>query len=87
MIPKRAVQKAPPEPLQVDLSLSFRFGDAPEEKVTVLDQQPVPMVGSVFDNRERIMRSFIGHLLKAGLKQPKVMREILPVLKIFGARG
>lgn len=71
------------EPLEVDLTLSFRFGDAPEDKVTVIDNRRVPMVGSVFDAREVLMRQFVRLLAKAAISQPKVLGEIVPALKLI----
>ena len=71
------------EPLEVDLTVSFRFGDEPDDKVTVIENRRVPMVGSVFDSRDAMMRGFVKLLLKAGFTQPKVLREILPSLKLI----
>ena len=74
------------EPLEVDLTVSFRFGDEPRDKVTVIDNRRVPMVGSVFDSRDALVRGFVRMLLKAGISQPKVLAELLPALK-FIRRG
>ena len=74
------------EPLEVDLTVSFRFGDEPRDKVTVIDNRRVPMVGSVFDSRDTVVRGFVRMLLKAGISQPKVLSELLPALK-FIRRG
>lgn len=79
---KRPSRKAQP-PLDVDLTLVFRFGDAPEDQVTVLDQQRVPMVDSVFASRDVIQRHFVKLLLKAAVAQPRVMSEILPLAKLL----
>lgn len=74
------------EPLDVDLTLVFRFGDEPNDKVTVLDNRRVPMVGSIFDSRDAVMRGFVKYMLKAGLTQPKVLGEVLPALKLLRRR-
>lgn len=74
------------EPLDVELSVSFRFGDAPEDRVTVIDQRHVPMVGSVFESRDVLVRSFVRLLLKAGVSQPRVLGEIIPALKLLRRR-
>ena len=66
------------------LSLKVRFGEASGETVTLMDDRRVPMVNSVFDNRDRILRAFTTLLLRASLSQPKVMREIVPALRLFG---
>ena len=75
---------APETPLEVRLSLKVRFGEGTSETVTMIDDRRVPMVSSVFDNRDRILRAFTMLLLRASLSQPKVMREILPALRLLG---
>lgn len=72
------------EPLEVRLSLKVRFGDAPDESVVLMKDRQVPMVDSVFQNRDRILRGFTMLLLKASLAQPKVVREVFPALKLMG---
>lgn len=79
----KAKEKGSEEPLEVDLTLVFRFGDEPGDAVTVIDNRRVPMVGSVFDSRDAVMRGFVKHMLKAGLSQPKVLGEVLPALKLL----
>lgn len=79
----KAKEKGGEEPLEVDLTLVFRFGDEPGDAVTVIDNRRVPMVGSVFDSRDTVMRGFVKHMLKAGLSQPKVLGEVLPALKLL----
>lgn len=71
------------EPLEVDLTLAFRFGDEPKDTVTVINNRRVPMIGSIFDSRDAIMRGFVRHLIKAGLSQPKVLSEVVPALKLL----
>lgn len=70
------------EPLDVDLTVSFRFGDAPEDRVTMIDNRRIPMVNSVFDSRDAVMRGFIKLLVKAAAMQPKVLAEVVPLLKV-----
>ena len=74
------------EPLEVDLTLVFRFGDEPKDAVTVIDNRRVPMVGSIFDSRDAILRGFVRNMLKAGMTQPKVLAEVLPALKLLRRR-
>jgi hypothetical protein len=76
---KKARRREPP--LDVDLSVTFRFGEAPEDRVTVIDQRRVPMMGSVFDSRDAVMRGFIKLLMKAAVMQPKVLGEVVPLFK------
>jgi len=66
-----------PEPLDVSLTVRFNYGERPEDAVTVIDDRRIPMVGSVFANRDRIIRSFVGLLLRTGLREPSVAKKIL----------
>lgn len=66
-----------PQPLDVSLTVRFNFGETPEEALTVIDDRRIPMVGSVFANRDRIIRGFVSLLLKTGLRDAKVARKIL----------
>lgn len=87
MLSRRAQRaKAAKEPLDVDLTVAFRFGDEPGDKVTVIDNKRVPMVGSVFDSRDVLVRGFVKMLLKAGLTQPKVLSEVLPAVRLLTRR-
>ncbi|MGQ0618826.1 MAG: hypothetical protein ACT4QA_02740 [Panacagrimonas sp.] len=80
-------QAAAQEPLEVQVTLAFRFGDEPADRVVMIDHRSIPMVGTVFDSRDAIARNFTKLLLKAGLTQPKVLRELVPVLKILQRRA
>lgn len=79
--PRRTRRKQ--EPLEVRVSLDFVFGDKPDERVTMLDDRKVPFVGTVYDNRDRIMRNFVLLLLRAGATQPKVISELVPAVKLL----
>jgi hypothetical protein len=71
------------EPMDLQLSLRMNFGDKPDDAITVMDNANIPLVGSVFDSRDRIMRAFAMTMLKVGLAQPRVARELFPFLKIL----
>lgn len=71
------------EPLEVRLSLRVTFGDGPGEAVQMLDDQRVPLVGSVFENRDRILRAFSMQMLRAGVRQPMVIKEIFPAYRLL----
>lgn len=71
------------EPLDVRLTFKVNFGETPADAVTVMNDRRVPMVNSVFDNRDRIIRSFAMTLLRVGLAQPKVVSEVFPTLKLL----
>jgi hypothetical protein len=76
-------RRAAKAPLEVRLSLKVRFGEEPDESVVLMQDRRVPMVNSVFENRDRILRSFTLLLLRASMSQPKVMREVIPALRLF----
>lgn len=86
MIPK-ALRRKPKEPLEINLTLSFNYGDTPQDRVTVVDGKNIPLVGSVFASRDRILRAFTKLLIKSGISQPKVMDELLPVLRVLKRRA
>lgn len=71
------------EPLDVDLTVTFRFGDEPGDKVTMIDNRRVPLVGNIFDSRDAVVRGFVKLLLKAGLTQPRVLGELVPAFKLI----
>lgn len=71
------------EPLEVKLTLRYRFGDEPDDTVTVMNDRAIPMVDSVFKNRDRIVRAFAMTLVRAGVTKPKVVRELVPGLRLL----
>ena len=75
-----------PQPVDVQLTLKMNFGDKPSDAITVIDDRRVPMVGSIFQYRDRIVRSFALLLVRTGLAQPKVARELFPALKLLRRR-
>lgn len=64
-------------PMEVILTFKMNFGDVPGDATTLIDRRRVPLVGSVFDNRDRIAREFLRLMLKAGARQPRVVRRLL----------
>lgn len=65
------------EPLEVILTFKMNLGDRPSDAMTLIEERRVPLVGSVFENRDRILREFLRLLMKAGTRQPAVMRRLL----------
>ena len=63
--------------MDVILTLKINFGDSPGDAVTLVDEARVPLVGSVFENRDRIAREFLRLLLKASSRQPRVLKTLL----------
>ena len=66
------------DPLDVQLTVRFKFGAEAEDQVTVINNRSVPMVGSVIANRDRILKGFVNLLIRTALKQPRVARELAP---------
>lgn len=67
------------QPMEVILTVKMNFGDHPRDAMTLMHERRVPLVGSVFDNRDRIAREFLRMMVKAGARQPAIMR------RMFGA--
>jgi hypothetical protein len=76
MIAKRLKRRRPP-PLEVELTVVMNLGDGPQDAVTLVDERRVPLVGSVFANRDRIARSFLRLIASSPLRSRNVMRKIL----------
>ena len=66
------------DPLEVVLTFKMNFGDTPGDSLTLVDERRVPLVGSVFENRDRIAREFLRLLVKAGLRRPTRMLQRSP---------
>ncbi len=84
---KRRTRKHEPrlrkgDPLEVELTVSFKFGDEPGDIKTPIRDRRVPMVDSVFKSRDRIIKTFVGLLVKTGLSTPKVAAQIWPITRI-----
>ncbi|MDN5873737.1 MAG: hypothetical protein L0H29_05075 [Sinobacteraceae bacterium] len=71
------------EPLDVELTVEFIFGDEPDERVTMIDQRHIPMVNDVFEVKDTVLRQFILLMLRAGATQPKVVAEVVPAIKLL----
>jgi hypothetical protein len=56
--------------MEVWLTFKVNFGGEPGDAVTLMDNQRVPLAGSVFENRDRIARGLVEMLIKAGSLRP-----------------
>lgn len=81
----REARRKREEPLEVRLSVRYRFGEAPEDQVTMVNDRPIPMVGSVFRHRDAIVRNFAFMTLRAGVHSPSALAELLPPLRWLGS--
>lgn len=76
-------RRRPREPLDVRLTLKVNFGETADDAVTVMNERRVPMVNSVFEHRDRIIRTFAMTLLRVGMAQPKVVSEVFPAFRLL----
>ena len=74
------------EPLDIQMTLKFKFGSEPADVITVMDNKNVPLVGSIFEHRDRLVRAFTTLLVKNSLSSPKVIRELFPALRALRRR-
>lgn len=81
--PPRKSRRKLREPLDVRVTFKINFGSEPADAVTVMHERRVPMVNSVFEHRDRIIRTFAMSLMRVGLAQPTVVREVFPAMKLL----
>lgn len=74
------------EPLDIQLTVRFNFGAEPSDVITVMDNKTVPLVGSIFEHRDRLVRAFTSLLVKNSLSSPRVIRELFPVFRALRRR-
>lgn len=73
---KRA--KRSPNPVEIQLTMAVNFSDDPDEAITVVDNRELRMVGSALKYRDKAIRFTLFNIVKAGMMQPSVAREIAP---------
>lgn len=66
------------KPLDIRLTMRVRFGDQPEEQVTVVNDRRLKLVGSAFQYRDRAINFLVYEVLRAGARQPKVYGGMAP---------
>ncbi|RZO85988.1 MAG: hypothetical protein EVA65_03370 [Oceanococcus sp.] len=69
------------EPLKVNLTVAVRFGEDDEDRVVLLDDREVHMIGSIFRYRDKIARYTVTGLFRAAMLQPKVAAKLVPALR------
>lgn len=72
--------RAERDPLEINLTLVIRTGPDPVDRFTIMNNRKIPMVGSVFEYRNRIQRFVVRALLKVASSSPAVYREVAPGL-------
>ncbi len=71
------------EPLHLRLTVAVRFGEEEDDRVVLLDDREITMVGSIFRYRDRIARFMVTGLFRAAMLQPKVAARLLPGLRML----
>jgi hypothetical protein len=66
------------KPLDIRLTMRVRFGEQPEEQVTVVNNRRLRLVGSAFKYRDRAVNFLVYEVLRAGARQPKVYGGLAP---------
>lgn len=61
-----------PDKLDLQLSFSVRYGDAPDEQVVFMDERDMKMVGNLFQYRDKILGHLGKSLVKVAMLQPKI---------------
>ncbi|HEX4896049.1 MAG TPA: hypothetical protein VFV11_06950 [Solimonas sp.] len=75
------------EPLDVNLTVRLNFGAGDSDHVDVIHDRRIPMVGSVLANRDRILRGFLGLLMRTAFTQPRVARELFPMTRLLSRKS
>ena len=66
------------KPLDIRLTMRVRFGEAPNEQVTVVNDRRLKLIGSAFQYRDRAINFLVYEVLRAGARQPKVYGGLAP---------
>ncbi len=74
-------------PLEVRLTVVVAFGPEEDDRVTVIEDRRLWMVGSIFQYRDRAARLAMATLIRAALMQPKVAAKIMPGLASIASRA
>lgn len=75
------------KPLELRLTVVVAFGPEDDDRVTVIDDRKVWMVGSIFQYRDRVARLAMATLIRAALMQPKMASKIMPGLASIAQRA
>ena len=75
------------DPLEVRLTVVVNFGEEEEDRVTVIEDRKIWLVGSLFAYRDRVGKLALATLIRAALMQPKVSAKILPGLSSLAQRA
>lgn len=66
------------KPLDIRMTMRVRFGQEPDEEVTVVNDRRLKLVGSVFKYRDKAINFMVYEVLRAGARQPKVYGGMAP---------
>jgi hypothetical protein len=68
------------EPLDIRLTMRVKFGEDPDDVVTVVDNRRLKLAGSAFQYRDRAIRFLVYNVLRAGAQRPKIYGRFGPTL-------
>ena len=71
------------KPVDVRLTVRFRFGEDEHDTATMIDDRQIPMVGGILDYRDRIIQGLATLMFKAAAMQPKIIRELTLISQIL----
>ena len=74
------------EPLDINLTVTFRFGDEPDDRITVMQDRSVPLVGTIFDKRDAVLKGFARLFVKAATMRPGIAAEFVPFLSTIAPK-
>lgn len=66
------------KPLDIRLTMRVRFGEQPDEQVTVVNNRQLKLVGNAFKYRDQAINFVVYEVLRAGARQPKVYGGLAP---------
>lgn len=72
------IRRREKKPLDVRLTMRVRFGEQPDEQVTVVNDRRLKLIGSAFQYRDRAINFLVYEVLRAGARQPRVYGGLAP---------
>lgn len=68
-------RKTAAAPLEVTLQVDVRYGVEPDDVVTIVEQRRIPLLGTLFEQRDALMRGLLRLMMKAAMATPGVLRR------------
>lgn len=71
------------EPLKIEMTVVVNVGDEPHDRIVLMNDRELKLVGSIFRYRNQIQRYVINGLLRVAVASPTALREFLPGLALL----